>query len=344
MEQQSLFTEEVTQESIHSNSDLSLSDRIQNERILKQPSQPFSIKQLSKMKLRFDLSIQRNIRWSDEQATKLIESAFLGYPVPPVYALKTPDKELWLLDGKQRLTKFITFLNGEWSLTECEVYGVDVTGLKFPQLPEELQELITDQYINVIQFDSLTTDQRDSLFQRLNSGTSLTTIEYIRSILGSDMLDYMGILTEKPLFKFMNNDKFIDEELCLQLMGIITGKLYEFNKSTMINFAIQLKDSGLTEEMKNKIESIFDYVSEAFSGLEEKEQKRLLKKNDIVGLVGAAIHVKDHIEPKKFGGFTASEIIKKNGPYKETKLSGSASESKVKARIKHLTDIFNEQV
>lgn len=341
MLQTELFAEEAIEEAIHIESDsLSLSERIQNERIAKQPSQPFSIKQLSKMKIRYDLSIQRNIRWSDEQATKLIESCFLGFPIPPVYALKTPDKELWLLDGKQRLTKLTTFIRDEWSLTECNVYGIDVIGLTFSQLPEELQELVTDQYINVIQFDSLTTEQRDSLFQRLNSGTSLSSVEYIRSVLGSDMLDYIGKLTDKPLFRFMNADKFVDDELSLQIIGIVTSKMFEFNKTNMTKLAIDLRINGLDENVKDRINSIVDYISLSFANLSEKEQKAMLKKNDIIGLVGAANNVMDNIDCDKFGNITTLEIVKKSGAYQATKVSGSAKEANVKKRIAILTELF----
>lgn len=344
MQQISLFTNDEVIENKENDSQ-SLYDRIQNERIAKQPSQPFNIKQLSKMKLRFDLAIQRNIRWTDEQATKLIESAMLGYPIPPVYALRTPDRELWLLDGKQRLTKFKTFLNDEWTLTECIVYGVDVTGLTFSQLPDELQELIaTETYLNVIQFDSLTIEQRDSLFQRLNSGTSLTTVEYMRSVLGSEMLEYIAKLTENPLFRFLNSDKFVNEELALQVIGIVTGKMFEFDKHTMNRLAVDLRINGLDENFKVKIQNIVDYISESFSFLSEKEQKKIFKKNDIIGLVGAANNVMEHVDIYKFSNLSASEIIKKGGQYQSTKVSGSAKETNVKKRIAILTELFNDMI
>ncbi|GMX64429.1 DUF262 domain-containing protein [Paenibacillus elgii] len=323
-----------------------LAERIAEERLAKQPSQPFNIRQLSKMKLRFDLAIQRNLRWTDEQGTSLIESAFLGYPIPPVYALRTPDKELWLLDGKQRLTRFVSFQNDEWALTECIVYGIDVTGMKYSELPVELQELISiDTYINVIQFDSLTIDQRDQVFKRLNNGTPLLNVELIRSILGTENLEWINAITEKPFFNIINvsdkqRDKFLDQEIVLQMIGIIQDRYGELSGKLLQTIALDLRINGIDDELKNKISSVVDYLEKGFSKYEEKERKRLLKKNDVVALAKAAIiAMKYNVDPVEFAGLTGNVIVKNN--YKATKLGSTAAENKVRKRVELLIESLN---
>ncbi len=322
-----------------------LADRIQNERIAKQPSQPFSIKQLAKMKLRFDLVIQRNIRWTDDQGTKLIESSFLGFPIPPVYALKTPDKELWLLDGKQRISKFVSFVRNEWRLTHCIVYGIDVTGMFFSELPRELQELIEDQYINVYQFDSLTTDQRDELFLRMNSGTPLSQIELVRSILGTDVLDYINELLQKPFFKLMSFtekqiEKFSDQELALQVIGIIAEQLKDMSKSSILSYALELRTNGMSDFNVELINTVIDYLGDSFKDV-DKVQK-VLKKNDVIALVGAALETLEDISESEFAKLSYVYIVKNVFLYSETKRSASGTAGNIRKRIDLLVAALKE--
>lgn len=326
-------------------SNLTLAERIEKERIAKQPSQPFSIKQLSKMKLRFDLVIQRNLRWTEEDGTYLIESVFLGYPIPPVYVLKSLDKSLWLLDGKQRLSWLTSFVRDEWELRTCVVYGVDVTGLKYSQLPEELRELIDLQFINVYQFESLTIDQRDQLFKRLNSGKPLSSIELIRSILGTEMLDYINKLIDSPFIKKVGITEaqqkgFKDQEMILQMISVITGRSYDIGGKFLGNIAIDLRVNGLTESEHLTIQRTFDFLSKAFREVEPKTAKKSLKKADVIRIAGAAVEATD--KPEVFGHIISSYIASQpsGSLYKGTTSKQSASASSVKKGIEILQGIL----
>lgn len=333
---------EITKNSDH---EMTLAELIERDRISKQPSQPFSIKQLAKMKLRYDLVIQRNLRWTDEQSTCYIESFLLGYPIPPVYVLKSSDKSLWFLDGKQRINRATTFVRDEWALSECVVYGVDITGLKFSQLPEEFRELIEQQYINVYQFENLTVEQRDQLFKRLNSGTPLSSIELIRSILGSDMLDYINSLIDTPFIRKVGitdkqHDGFKDQELILQMISVITGRSYEVGGKAIREVAVDLRVNGLTEEEKTLILTTFNFLSEAFDEVEDKVAKKSLKKADVVRITGAAVGSTD--KPDTFGSIISSYIASQpsGSLYKNTTSNKSASASSIKKGIDILTDIL----
>jgi hypothetical protein len=327
-----------------------LSERIAAERIEKTLAQPFNVRQLAKKpeRLRFDLTIQRNLRWTHEQKSALIESILLGYPIPPVYTLKSEDNSFWLLDGKQRLSTLISFRNDGFELSELpEVYGVDITGMKFSDLPEEFQELIEEQNITFYQFERLTTDQRDELFKRLNSGTPLSAIELTRSILGTEMLDYINSLIDTPFIKKVGvtdkqREKFTDQELILQMIAVITGREKNMSGKAMRDFALSLRLNGLTEDEKTAITETFQYLSDAFANVDEKTSKKVLKKADIIGITGAATTSKQ--DPETFGN-AVSEFIanqKSGSAYKGTSSSGSAKPENVQKRIDILTSIVQE--
>ncbi len=60
---------------------------------------------------------QRLDVWSFKQRSELIESVLMGLPIPVFYFNEGQNGELLVVDGRQRLTSFIKFLNNEFELT-----------------------------------------------------------------------------------------------------------------------------------------------------------------------------------------------------------------------------------
>ncbi len=61
---------------------------------------------------------QREYVWSQrpELPSRLIESLLLDIPIPPIYFAEMPDKRLEVIDGQQRLTTLMKFVNNEFVL------------------------------------------------------------------------------------------------------------------------------------------------------------------------------------------------------------------------------------
>lgn len=347
---------DLDEQMFEQDSELSLAALIAERRIEKVNAQPRSVKQMARnpQSLNFSAAVQRNLRWSEEQKSELIESAILGYPIPPVYSLRSEDKQLWLYDGKQRLTTLISFVNGEWPLTELpeldDVFGYAAEGQFFADLPKEFQELIEDTQVVIYQFEHLTEHQRDQLFKRLNSGTPLTNIELLRSVLGTANLEYIRELSETPFFQLVamsdkQVDKFVHQELLLQIIGLITGQLTDLSGENLKHFAIALRDKGtvldehgekqlvvgISEEERAKIANLFTYLDKAFTPIEEKKRNRVLKKSDIIGIIGATPGVE--CDPILFGTRVTDFILKPPQAYKDAKRQGSAKEGSIRKRI-----------
>jgi uncharacterized protein with ParB-like and HNH nuclease domain len=56
---------------------------------------------------------QRLFRWSSEQRSRLIESILLELPVPQIFFIENNDGVLELIDGLQRISSVIQFLDPE---------------------------------------------------------------------------------------------------------------------------------------------------------------------------------------------------------------------------------------
>jgi uncharacterized protein with ParB-like and HNH nuclease domain len=77
---------------------------------------------------------QRHFRWKTEDESRLIESLFLGLPVPSIYVATNPDATWEVVDGLQRLSTIMHFI------AEPEEILAQ-TGKKEPLVLEGLEEL-----------------------------------------------------------------------------------------------------------------------------------------------------------------------------------------------------------
>lgn len=135
---------------------------------------------------------QRQFRWGPERQSALIESIFLGIPVPSLYMATNADGTWELVDGVQRLSSLIHFagtLSARSKLkfkSELEIRGLEklttFNGVKLNSLPKSIQ---LDFLLKPIKITTLSdksdTDVRFDLFERLNKGGIALTNQEIRS-------------------------------------------------------------------------------------------------------------------------------------------------------------------
>lgn len=106
----------------------------------------FSIREFLTMKNDGELALQplyqRNFVATDLIASKLIESILLDVPIPVVYLAEEQDGSYSVIDGQQRLTSFLSFLEGKFPDTR----PFKLSGLKV--LPELNRKLFTELIMN----------------------------------------------------------------------------------------------------------------------------------------------------------------------------------------------------
>lgn len=151
---------------------------------LEKASISWSAKQLKNMiasgKIDFNHIIQRSYVWERKRKSALIESMIIGYPIPPVFAKRSDDGTgkrggniYAIMDGKRRLSTVAQFLNDEFALSdlppvsymdeanggECEA---DISGMKFSELPEALQDHLNSVIFSVTYFAKAVEDGIDA--------------------------------------------------------------------------------------------------------------------------------------------------------------------------------------
>ncbi len=165
---------------------------------------------------------QRRYVWSNQLASRLIESILLNVPIPPCYLSQSEEFELDVIDGQQRLFSIYRFLENQLKLTGLEVL-TEFAGLRFFELPDRAQRrikthtlrcvLITNESHPEIKFD---------VFQRLNTNTVPLNAQELRNCIYRGTLN--SLLKEaveyEPWLRILNRRKpdkrMRDEELVLR--------------------------------------------------------------------------------------------------------------------------------
>lgn len=135
---------------------------------------------------------QRQFRWKPDRQSLLVESVFLGIPIPSLFMAANPDGTWELIDGVQRLSTLIHYIGDEQTRSIIgETKPLKLTGLEklsyfndltYDQLPQavQLQFLLKPLKVTTIS-DKSDRDIRFDLFERLNTGGVILTSQEIRS-------------------------------------------------------------------------------------------------------------------------------------------------------------------
>ena len=121
-----------------------------------------------------DPDFQREFVWNSQKQSKLIESCVMRIPLPVLYVAEAPDGRIVIVDGLQRLTTFVRFLDGELKLTG---FGHDhpLGEKRFSDLPIQLQDRVEDTQLTLYILDKDAPQRaRLDIFERVNSGVPLT--------------------------------------------------------------------------------------------------------------------------------------------------------------------------
>lgn len=130
---------------------------------------------------------QRLFRWSNEQRSRLIESIVMGLPIPPIFLIENEGGVLELIDGLQRTSSVLQFLDhSAIDQPELVLQGCDfidrLNGKTFNTIDTVLKLKIKRTPIRATIINkSGDAFVKYELFKRLNTGGSLLSAQEIRN-------------------------------------------------------------------------------------------------------------------------------------------------------------------
>jgi len=269
----------------------------------------WSCKQVASMvkkgTLSFDNVIQRSFVWERSRQSMLIWSVIMGYPIPPIYA-KRGDSEnskikiYDVLDGQQRCTTIKMFVYNEFKLSKLppipyldennEENILDISGLTFEKLPEELRDSILGKMMTFYYYDDLSKEEQAQMFKNLNNGKPLSS----KSRMLASLSDIESILNlgSHPLFEDMLSEKkrknkdqatIVMKAWCMLNISIeeVSFRAGKFNPL--------MERTVITEEEKMDLKNIFDFIydtnAKLLENVETKVSEKLYTETNFVSLI-----------------------------------------------------------
>lgn len=132
---------------------------------------------------------QRQAVWPERAKVSLMETILLGYPIPEIYlAYETsPDgyQTVSVVDGQQRLTALLDYLENRYALDELEDKGISekYEGKYFRELPAEVRTEFFQYRFPIRRLSNLDEEFVRAIFARVNRVNMVLTAQELRNAL-----------------------------------------------------------------------------------------------------------------------------------------------------------------
>lgn len=252
------------------------------------------VKMIEKDTISFKNVVQRSFVWERHRMSELIWSIIMGYPIPPIYAERGESvndkiKIYDVMDGQQRNTTIYKYIKDEFALTELKPIPyldengnectVDISGKKFSELEEELQDVIKDATITVKYYDDLDQSQKAEMFRRLNNGKPLSAKS--RTLASAKNIGSLLDIGTHKLFHEMLTDKARDNKnhavLVVKAWTMLNHEVEDISFASK-EFNPMIENVNITEQEKTELVSVFDYIVNVHDELAENKEKDVAKK------------------------------------------------------------------
>ncbi|KAG0130801.1 hypothetical protein HOY82DRAFT_561529 [Tuber indicum] len=229
-----------------------------------------------------DPSYQRDVVWTNERMSKLIQSVLANFYIPPVIfnVIKFTEngEERYrrvCIDGKQRLTSIKRFVDGEIPVFDNKGqkwFYLDNGSAKTQKkvLPSGIKTRFLQTDILCVEYDSLGPEQEEDLFSRVQLGVPLTPAEKLKASTG-EWQDFASEIedTYEDLMTCADHKRARSFQLILQIFKQMT--YYEEGKPTTFNSgpgALRTfcgNTSLLTSEFRAEVKRVFDTYAEVYA-------------------------------------------------------------------------------
>lgn len=323
---------------------------------------------------------QRMFRWEPEQRSQFIESLLLGLPIPQIVIFQNEDGQYELIDGLQRVTTLIDFIEEEPKLTLNverlkKLEGCDIittlNGLSFKSLGSLAQLELKRRTLRAIVI-TRTNDPnlRYQMFKRLNSGGSPAEPQEIRNATirifgesGSNFLSFIercstssGFATTTELLSDRSAERMGREELALRFVALKHAR--NDYKGHITSFLDHFAESIATGQRTINYSTEYTEFDYHFRILAEKfGNSAFLKHKDGRPIGGVApayfeavsigtLDSTDYLETVDSDtakSYLAEAVDLRNSSFASNVGPGANSKQRLLARIKHISDHFESK-
>lgn len=252
------------------------------------------VKMMDKDTINFKNVVQRSFVWEKHRMSELIWSIIMGFPIPPVYSERGGNendkvKVYDVLDGQQRCTSIYKYISDEFALTELKPIPyldeegnectIDISGKKFSELEEELQDIIKDATITVKYFDNLEQHQKAEMFRRLNNGKPLSTKS--RTLASAKNIEELLDIGSHRLFEEMLTEKSRANKnqvtIVMKAWSMLNMDVENVSFASK-DFNPMIEEAEISDAEKLELNNVFNFIVNVHDELVENKEKDVAKK------------------------------------------------------------------
>ena len=193
------------------------------------------------------------------------------------------------MDGQQRNTTIYKYLKDEFALTELKPIPyldengnectIDISGKKFSELEEELQDAIKDASIIVKYYDNLDQSQKAEMFRRLNNGKPLSTKS--RTLASAKDIEKLLNIGSHKLFEEMLTEKARANKnqatIVMKAWSMINMDIEDVSFASK-DFNPMIENTEIADDEKVELINVFDFVVGVHDELVNNKEKDVAKK------------------------------------------------------------------
>lgn len=218
-----------------------------------------------------DPDFQRNDVWSAKQSAELVESILMGIPIPTIYLFEMKDGTKQVVDGRQRISAILNFLNNKFSLKDLKILP-QCNGKTFSKLDFKMQGIFEDYQLSFYIIQPPTPERvKYDIFDRVNrGGTRLTNQEMRNALYKGHSTVMLKDLAASSVFlnatgRGISSKRMKDQYVILRSIAfyLLKKKQHEV-----------LEQNGEAIEYKSDID---DFLAKTMIFLNEKASKELLE-------------------------------------------------------------------
>lgn len=211
---------------------------------------------------------QRDFVYTQKQSSKLIESMLIGIPIPTVYLCQEDDESWSVIDGQQRITSFVFYLENKFplsGLTELK----ELNGLYFKDMDKALQKKLKSSSLNAICILKESQELKYEIFARLNQGAISLKPQELRNCIyrGSynKMLEELAENKYLPILFHDENKRMQYQERILRFFALRNFTGYKSSIMKTMNdymFAHQNDDDNEIAKCKELFNKTIDIIKQ----------------------------------------------------------------------------------
>lgn len=313
--------------------------------------------QYEKGNISFSHKLQRPIgQWNPKMKSLLIHSLLSGFPVNPIYIVEE-DGTLYTLDGSQRTSTCISYLNNEFSLSkdtpnvvilskengESVSKEYEIAGKKFKKLDAEVQTTLLACSLEFCTLSEYTDAEVKEMFRRQNSGKPLGG-KLLRIVNESDAFsDVVYSLANHPFMSKIvtkaQRKNGTDRDLIIQaLMLIETNDSKEF-----VSFRSNDIDTFVSDHSDSIEQDKFDTLKAALDNFDDAFDEVKIPVTSVPMVLYSGYRITKN--KKSFSKLVTAIndfllTYENNEEYKQYVQSGTSSSENVRSRLNYWKNII----